>query len=44
MVIAKPMLVTKVRAVPFDSAGAVWATRAENWGESAITAIPQVSM
>lgn len=37
MVIPKPMEVTKVSAVPFNSAGTDCATRAENWGESAIT-------
>ena len=39
-VIAKPMQVTKVSAVPFCRGGAVVATRAENCGESAATAVP----
>jgi len=42
-VIAKPIDVTIVSAVPFCSAGAVAATIAENWGESAITAIPHIN-
>ena len=44
IVIAKPRQVTKVSAVPRFSCGAVCATSAENCGESAITAIPQISM
>ena len=35
------MHVTMVSAVPLDCTGAFWATRAENNGESAITAMPQ---
>ena len=41
MVIAKPIQLTMVSAVPFSSAGAFWATRVENNGESAITTMPQ---
>ena len=41
MVIEKPMQFTMVRAVPFDSAGALRATKVENKGESATTTIPQ---
>ncbi len=37
MVIAKPMQVTKVNAVPLVSAGTDCAVNAENCGESAIT-------
>ena len=43
IVMAKPMLFTKVSAVPFTSAGAFCATRVESKGESATTAIPQNS-
>ncbi len=41
MVIAKPIELTIVRAVPLISAWAFVATRVENSGESAITTIPQ---
>ena len=41
MVIAKPILVTMVRAVPFWDGGALRATRVEKSGESEITTIPQ---
>ena len=40
MVIAKPMHVTIVSAVPLYSGTAVLATRLENWGESAATVTP----
>lgn len=40
-VMAKPMELTIVNAVPRDDAGAFWATRVENKGESATTIIPQ---
>jgi len=43
MVIENPILLTMVSDVPLDSAAAFWATRVENSGESAITAIPQVN-
>ena len=42
IVSAKPKLFTNVNAVPLFSASAFWATRVENIGESAITAIPQI--
>ncbi len=41
-VIKKPIEVDIVSAVPFASGGADWATRVENCGESAVTAIPHV--
>src|SRR4026207_1747309 len=41
IVMANPIQVTKVNAVPLYSGGAVCATSAENWGESEITVIPQ---
>ena len=37
------MQVTIVSAVPFDSAGAFWATKVENIGESAGAAIPHTN-
>ena len=37
----KPILFTIVRAVPFVSGMAFWATKVENKGESAITTAPQ---
>ena len=40
-VIENPIQVTIVKAVPFDAAGAYWATIVENIGESAITNKPQ---
>ena len=40
MVIAKPIQLTNVSAVPFNSGVTEVATRLENWGESAVTAIP----
>ena len=40
MVIKKPMELVMVSAVPFDSACAACATKVENCGESAITAMP----
>ena len=43
MVMAKPILFTKVRAVPFIFGSALFATSVENIGESAITTIPQKS-
>ena len=44
MVIANPILLTIVNAEPFDVAGAFCATRVENKGESATTAIPQINI
>ena len=44
MVSAKPRQVTSVRAVPVAAAGARRATKAENCGESATTAILHTSM
>ena len=44
MVIAKPIQVTMVNAVPFKPAGAFCATSVENMGESAITTNPQKMM
>ena len=41
MVMENPIQVTRVIAVPFCSGGAETATRAENWGESETTVIPQ---
>ena len=41
MVIAKPILLTIVRAVPLVSATVFCATSVEKSGESAITTIPQ---
>ena len=41
IVIENPIQFTKVKEVPLDSSGALWATKVENNGESAITAIPQ---
>src|SRR5690606_26028676 len=41
MVIAKPIELTMVRAVPRDSPSALFATRVENRGESATTTAPQ---
>ena len=38
------MQVTSVSAVPLYSGGAVWATSAENCGESEMTVIPQQIM
>ena len=43
IVMANPILFTKVSAVPFTSAGAFWATSVESKGESATTAMPQNS-
>lgn len=43
MVIAKPIDVTNVSAVPFLLASAVCETNAENCGESAITNEPQIN-
>ena len=42
MVIAKPIELVMVRAVPLNSAGAAAATIVENCGESDITTIPQI--
>lgn len=42
MVIAKPIEVTSVSAVPFVAVGAVCDTKAENCGESAITKQPHI--
>ena len=42
IVIANPIQLTIVKAVPFDAAGALVATKEENKGESAITANPQI--
>ena len=39
---AKPIQFVMVRAVPLNSGGADAATIVENWGESDITAIPQM--
>ena len=41
MVIKNPMQLTIVRAVPFNSRGALCATSVEKSGESAMTTIPQ---
>lgn len=41
MVMAKPIQLTMVNAVPLSSGMAFWATKVENKGESAITTIPQ---
>ena len=41
MVMAKPMQLTIVSAVPFNASGALFATNVENKGESAITTMPQ---
>ena len=41
ILMAKPIELTKVSAVPFIVIGAVAATMVENCGESAITTIPQ---
>lgn len=43
IVMAKPMLLTIVSAVPLVSGSVLCATRVENNGESAITTIPQKS-
>lgn len=43
IVIANPIQFTIVSAVALDSAGAFCATSVENNGESATTAIPQIS-
>ena len=43
IVMANPIELTIVRAVPFISGGAFCATKVENRGESAITTIPQKS-
>lgn len=43
MVTAKPIQFTIVSAVALDSAGAFCAISVENKGESATTAIPQIS-
>ena len=40
---AKPIQLTMVNAVPFESELMLCATRVENSGESAITAIPQIT-
>lgn len=42
IVMANPIQFTIVSAVALDSAGAFFATRVENNGESATTAIPQI--
>lgn len=39
---AKPIQFTSVRAVPFNSGATAEATKFENCGESAVTAIPQM--
>ena len=44
MVIANPMLVTIVKAVPLYSGMAVCAIKVENCGESAITQMPHRSI
>ncbi len=41
IVIENPIQLTIVKADPTSSLGAAWATRAENWGESPTTTIPQ---
>lgn len=41
MVMEKPIQLTMVSNVPFDSSGAFWATKVENRGESPTTTIPQ---
>lgn len=43
MVRENPKQLTKVSAVPLYSEGVAWATNVENWGESAVTNIPQIS-
>ena len=40
IVMAKPIQFTRVNPVPFNSLGNDDATKFENWGESAVTAIP----
>ena len=42
MLIANPKQFTIVSPVPFKVIGAALATKLENWGESAVTAIPQI--
>ena len=44
IVILKPIQITKVIAVPRYSGAEVWAVRVENWGESAMTAIPHITI
>ena len=41
IVIENPIQFTSVSAVPFSAEGALFATRVEKSGESAITTIPQ---
>ncbi len=43
IVIAKPIDVTMVKAVPLFCTGAACATSVENWGESAMTALPHTN-
>jgi ligand-binding sensor domain-containing protein len=43
MVMENPMQLTTVSEVPLDSSGALWATKVENKGESAMTANPQMN-
>ena len=43
MVIENPIQFTIVRAVPLNSGDALWATKVENRGESAMTTMPQKS-
>lgn len=42
ILIANPIQLTKVKPVPFNSGGTADATKFENWGESAVTAIPHM--
>ena len=42
IVMAKPIQLTSVRAVPFNSGATAEATKFENCGESAVTAIPHI--
>lgn len=44
MVIAKPILLTIVSAVPWILSGAFWAIRVENIGESDTTVMPHITM
>ena len=41
ILMAKPKQFTSVSPVPFSSGGTALATKLENWGESAVTAMPQ---
>ena len=43
IVMAKPIDVTMVKAVPLFCTGAVCAISVENWGESAMTELPHIN-